>query len=42
MGKPTVESVIEHYNKIVLVPGNNLIDPKLTGRQTTATQPYAK
>ncbi|HQQ97382.1 MAG TPA: cytochrome c peroxidase [Cyclobacteriaceae bacterium] len=28
--KPTIESVIEHYNKIVLVPGNTLIDPKLT------------
>jgi cytochrome c peroxidase len=27
--KPTIESVIEHYNKIVLVPGNTLIDPKL-------------
>lgn len=27
--KPTIESVIEHYNKIVLAPGNNRIDPKL-------------
>lgn len=27
--KPTLEAVIEHYNKIVPVPGNTGIDPKL-------------